>query len=104
MTTVEPAMTAIYSTSRETATPCGRKSLADFVAKLRVYPGPRGEVISTIREMLEETDAPIAWADLARVLARRNADHLIMPARALWSEFRKSQPRPPASTRRISHA
>ncbi|MHC6156573.1 hypothetical protein ACVSQB_32955 [Bradyrhizobium elkanii] len=100
-------MPSTYSTPRERATPYGQKSLADFVATLRSKPGPRGAVINIIREMLEATDAPIAWSDLARTLARRNAGHLIMPARALWNEYRKSQPAsvsPGSSTRRAGHA
>jgi hypothetical protein len=81
----------IYSTIPKSSTPCGQKSLAEFVATVRSYPGPRGEVITTIRQLLEETDRPIGWADIARALLKRNPA-LIMPhARLLWSEFRKFQ-------------
>jgi hypothetical protein len=93
-----------YPVIQKSATPCGQKSLAAFVATVRVYPGPRGEVITTIRELLDETDRPIGWPDVARVLARRNADHLIMPARAVWSEFRKFQSaNSPGPNRRAAH-
>jgi len=64
--------------------------LAAFVAAVRVYPGPRGEIITLIRELLEQTDAVIAWVDVARALDRSNRSHLIMTARLVWSEYRKS--------------
>jgi hypothetical protein len=84
-------MTMTNHIVRKSATPCSQKSLADFVATVRVYPGPRGEVITIIRQLLDETDAPIEWCDLARALARHDADCLMMPARILWSEYRKFQ-------------
>ena len=93
-----------YSIPQKSSTPCGQKSLADFVATVRVYPGPRGEVITIIRKLLDETDAPIEWCDLARAL--RDADRLIMPARILWSEYRKFQRvtvSPVTKTRRTAH-
>lgn len=80
-----------YPALQKSSIPNSQKSLAAFVTKLHAKPGTRGEVISIIRELIDTTDARVAWADIARALARRNADHLIMPARLFWAEYRKFQ-------------
>jgi hypothetical protein len=96
-------MNTIYLSSPKISTACSQKSLAAFVASVRAYHGSRGEVINIIRELCETTDQPIAWSNVARAIARRNADHLIMPARALWAEYRKSASVVPRKLNRGRH-
>ncbi|WP_426438557.1 hypothetical protein [Bradyrhizobium genosp. P] len=64
---------------------------ARFVLSLRVTPSPRGKLIDTLQTLINAGTISITcWRDLACLLARRDAGHLIMPARALWAEFKSS--------------
>ena len=69
-------------------------SFADFVMRLRVTMGPRGDLIALYKTLISARALPTfaAWADLYGFMVRRNTRlEAINEARKLWRQYQKSQ-------------
>jgi len=104
-----------YSTlikSSTPKTPLSEKSsgealcFVDFIATLRVFPTPRGDLIALFRTLINANAFPrvATWSDLFRFMTvRRAAPEAINEARKLWREYTKSQAASPGSTGRAKN-
>lgn len=83
-------------------------SFADFVMRLRVTMGPRGDLIALFKTLASARAFPpiAAWADLYGFMVRRSSPPAaIDEARKLWRQYQKSQTAvSPAQSRRADHA